>query len=637
MNPKSRQRSTSNWPEWWHRRRWNRLVSRILELSDRFQQLAETDLRARAARCRREAPPGFSDDSRLCETHALVREVSDRVHGLRPHPAQVLCALAMSDGWIAEMRTGEGKTLASLMTIAQFALQRRGCHVFTTNEYLARRDCEFARPVLDWFGLTTAWLEEGQPDDVRRTCYTADVTYGAESAFGFDFLRDRLNELDSRHRPIHSTSNSPRLQRELHCAVIDEADSILIDQAATPLIISCPQPASAAELELLQWSETIAGTLIVEREFALDDRQRTARLTQRGCRRIRLTKKPPKVAHATGDDIYAQIERALASRHFFREQHEYLVVDCRVELIDRGTGRMLPGRKWRDGLQQAIEIRAGLSPSDSAGAAARMTLQGFFPLYQVLCGMTGTAREAQGEISRSYGLRVTSIPPHASVRLRQLPERVFSGDEVKWSAIHRAAIEHVLQQRAVLIGTSSIVATDRCAAALRSQGVDVQVLHAEHHQQEAEIVRRAGHPGRVTVATNMAGRGTDIRLHPAVLSAGGLHVILSELNFSPRLDRQLVGRAGRQGDPGSCQTFVSLDDQLLSVLGEPCVHRLRRRASGHQSEELPSRWIAWFKRAQQIWVRRATHDRAQLRKRELSRQELLKPLGLDHYVEFLID
>ena len=632
-------RPSSRWPEAWHRWRWEVVARRIFAESQKLTTASDEQLQQQARRCRGLVKLATSDEAATVEVFALVREISGRVHGIRHHPVQILGALAMSHGWIAEMRTGEGKTLTSLMTVTLLALRHRGCHVFTANDYLATRDCEFARPVLDWFGLTATVLHGELPVQDRAACYRADVTYGSEKEFGFDFLRDRLSSIAAPGGEGVSANceTSLKLQDGHPCAVIDEADSILIDQTSTPMIISCPQPPSADDLELLHWCERISEGLTAAADFSLDPRLQSARLTHGGCRKLRLTVKPTPVGRLPVESVFTQVERALAARHFFRENLEYLVIDERLEILDQGTGRVLPGRKWRDGLQQAIELRAGLSPSDASGSAARVTLQSYLRNYRVLCGMTGTAAEARSELKSTFGLRVMSIATHHPNRLLQLPPRIFTSSQQKWSALFAELERIALSGRAALIGTTSIAASEQCAAELRRRGLDVQVLHAKHHREEAEIIRLAGQPGRITVATNMAGRGTDIQLHPDVRAVGGLHVILSEMSRSTRIDRQLAGRAGRQGDPGSYQIFVSLDDELLSILGVPRVSRWKTRTQRRPAGELHRGWISVFTQAQRLFERRGAQERNQLLIREQQQWETMRPLGLDPYIELPTD
>ncbi|MBS0202273.1 MAG: translocase [Planctomycetes bacterium] len=629
-NPHHQRRAKSIWPEWWQRRKWELVVRRVMAISNALTDIPNDELQQRARHCHYLVQRSDFEEHVIVEVFALVREIAGRVHWLRHHPVQILGALAMSQGWIAEMRTGEGKTLTSLMTMTLFALKGRGCHVFTANEYLAERDCDFAKPVLDWFGLTAAVLLPQTQSAKRTDCYRADITFGSEKDFGFDFLRDRLATL-SDSDPVET------IQRGHAYAIVDEADCILIDQASTPLIISSPQPPSAADLELFHWSERFAGSLIGTNDYALDPRQQSARLTLRGCRKLRLSGKPDLVCQLSAEAIFSQVERAIAARHFFRESQEYIVIDQRVEVIDHGTGRLLPGRKWRDGLQQAIEIQAGLQPSDSTGSAARITLQSYLQKYHFLCGMTGTAAEARGELQQIYGLPVMPIACHQPCLHQQATPRIFVTHSHKWSALMTDLEQIAASGRSVLVGTTSILSSERCADHLRARGLDVQILHAKQHREESEIIRRAGQPGRITVATNMAGRGTDIQLHPDVRAAGGLHVVLTEMNRSARIDRQLAGRAARQGDPGSSQVFVSLDDEMLSILGSRQVERLQRRAQSFLNGELSRHWISWFQLAQRRFERRGEHERRQLLLHEHHQREMLSSLGLDPTIELPVD
>lgn len=622
-------------PDSWHRWHRAKLVRRVMDSSKLLIEISNEELRLRALGCRHGMRFGSERDLSLIEVFSLVREISARTHSIRHHAVQIDGALAMADGCVAEMRTGEGKTLTSLMTVTYLALAGRGCHVLTANEYLAARDCEYARPVLDYFGLTAAVLDLRNTEQDRAACYRASVTYGSEKEFGFDFLRDRLETVcDADTTSDLSSSRSDRIIQGEHAyALIDEADSILIDQASTPLIISLPRPHIADELELLHWCDQYASELLADSDFALEPRTQSARLTQRGCRRVRLTSRPAPIGHLSSEAIFRQVEKSLAARHFFQENKEYLVIDGRLEIIDQGTGRVLPGRKWRDGLQQAIEVRAGLQLSDSIGTAARVTLQSYLNKYEFVCGMTGTASEASNELHAVYRLRVIRIPGHRPCRLQALRPRIFINSEQKWRALVDDLQQVTSLGRAALVGTTTIESSERCAAELRLRGLEVQVLHARHHADESVIVGQAGQPGRITVATNMAGRGTDIKLHPSVRDAGGLHVVISEMNRSARIDRQLAGRAARQGDPGSFQIFVSLQDELLTVLGQDRIARLRRQARGGATGELDGRWLKYFQQAQRLSERRGERERRQLMRQERSRHDALIPLGLDPYVE----
>lgn len=630
---------TAFMPVWWHRQHWNRTALQILELSDKLAQESDQTIQHRAAQCRSQILLTSSCEANVIEVFALVREISGRVHGMRHHLVQVLGALAMSQGWIAEMGTGEGKTLTSLMTITLLALHGKGCHVMTANDYLADRDRHFGQPVFEWFGVNSAVLQSMEPSTQRVANYRCDVTYGSEKEFGFDYLRDRLNHLAELEGRGAFPDHEPGLfvQRGHSFALIDEADSILIDQASTPLTIACPTPPTQDDLELFHWSEQVAGGLEATIDYSTDPQQHRARLTRRGCRKLRLTQKPLPIGRMPSESVFSQVERAIAARHFYRENQEYVVIDERIEILDQGTGRILPGRKWRDGLQQAIEVQAGLSPSDATGSAARITLQAYLQKYRFLCGMTGTATEARRELKATYRRPVTTIAPHRPSRLVQHPSRVFVTAEQKWMALVADVMRVIDEGRSVLVGTTSIAASEWCAGLLRDQGLDVRTLHAKHDREEAEIVREAGLPGRVTVATNMAGRGTDIKLAPEVSAAGGLHVILSEMNRSTRIDRQLAGRAARQGDLGSYQIYVSLDDELLNILGTKALARFKRQANGHKASELGESWLAHFHQAQKLYERLGEKQRTQLLKHERKQRELLLPLGLDPSIEVPVD
>lgn len=622
-------------PEWWHRRRWNALAERIWQSSEELAKHSDSSLQRRACGCRGKIKLLGLDDSILIEVFALVREISGRVHGMRHHHVQILGALAMAEGWIAEMGTGEGKTLTSLMTITLLALRGKGCHVLTANDYLASRDRDFGQILFNWFGLSSSVLKNQESSVERAQNYGCDVTYGSEKEFGFDFLRDRLNRLAELEGQgaFHDHLPGQFVQRGHPFAIIDEADSILIDQASTPLMIACPKPPSEEDLQLFHWSDHVAGNLIATIDYSTDANHHRARLTRRGCRKLRLTQKPLPIGRMPAESVFSQVERAIAARHFYRENQEYVIIDERIEILDQGTGRILPGRKWRDGLQQAIEVQAGVTPSDSTGSAARITLQAYLQKYQFLCGMTGTAAEARGEFRGTYQLRVTSIAPHRPSQLMRYPSRVFVTAEQKWHALAEEAQRLIVEGRSILIGTTSITASEWCASLLIKRGLDCRVLHAKHDQQEAEIVREAGRPGRITVATNMAGRGTDIKLDPLVKQAGGLHVILSEMNRSPRIDCQLAGRAARQGDPGSYQIFVSLEDELLNILGAGTVARLKHRAAGSPTGELGEAWLAPFSRAQRLFERLGEKQRRQLLIHERKQQKVVLPLGLDPTIE----
>lgn len=609
----------------------------------RLVHLSEAELRDQAGELRWRARCGADVGQLMTAAFAAASEACRRAYGYSPVREQVMAAAAILRGNIIEMQTGEGKTLVAVLAASVRALAGRGCHVVTTNDYLAGRDADIARPIVTQLGVSVAALRHGLPPADRRLAYASDVTYGTEKEFGFDFLRDRVAQHEQRQRTSHrgpSTGDRDApdhvpVQRELYCALVDEADSILIDQARTPLIISCLQPHSDAVESLIRWSHRLAGQLAPDADFRYATQQRSARLTESGCQRVQLSPRPGGLAEFRIEQLYRQIEFSLAARLGFGRDREYVVINDEVQIVDESTGRVLDGRKWRDGLQQAIEAQAGVSLSDPTACAARVTLQNYFRRYEHLSGMTGTADSARREFRAVYARRVVSIPTHRPCRRIELPARVFASRSAKLTAIV-AAIEQIIGAgRAVLVGTSTVESSEELSAALQSHGLDCQLLHAREHEREAEIISQAGSAAVVTIATNLAGRGTDIRLSAAVRDAGGLHVIATEMQSSPRIDRQLIGRAARQGDPGSFQFFVSLEDPLLEALPPKRRRRLIRSSRPDPHGELHASWIAPFHEAQQSLERRHFRERRRQLRRETTTLTVQQRLGLDPVTESL--
>jgi preprotein translocase subunit SecA len=547
----------------------------------------------------------------------------------------------MLRGSIVEMQTGEGKTVVAVMASAVPALTGRGCHVVTTNDYLAGRDAEFARPVLAVLGLSVGAIQHEMTATQRRAVYACDVTYGTEREFGFDFLRDQMNQFEREQPSGDSAEETPfgeaeePVQRELYFALVDEADSVLIDQSRTPLIISCPRPQASADDTLFRWCHRVSADLVQARDFRFAEGQHSATLTEAGCRRVQLTARPPGLDGLRFEELYRQVELALLSRMAFARDRQYVVLDERIEIVDESTGRILEGRKWKQGLQQAIEVQAGVPISNPLGTAARITLQSYFLRYECLGGMTGTASTARREFREVYRLPVVSIPTHAPCRRVAFPPRVFVSQEAKLDAVVAAIAAQIALGRPVLVGTSTVESSEELADCLRRHGLEFQLLHAREHRREAEIVRMAGAAPVVTVATNLAGRGTDIRLSDEVRQAGGLHVIATGMQTSPRIDQQLIGRSARQGDPGSFQIFVSLNDRLLHALPEGFRRRLTRGARPDAAGELPRSWVTPFLRAQQMLERRHARQRRQQLRHEKALWRVHRRLGLHSIVESL--
>jgi len=613
----------------------------IIHRSDRLTTLSDEELLAMARKVRWEARAGIPLDQLLPDAYALVRESAARTLNMRHFPVQIMGAIAMFEGHIAEMQTGEGKTLTATMPAFLRALSGQGCHVVTVNDYLAGRDCKIMGPVYERLGLTVGKILEKMEADERRQNYAADITYGTSKEMGFDFLRDRLRKGATQEdgsptvrRFLRTLQGSEEpVQRGHHFALIDEADSILIDEARTPLIIGLTQPNDPSTVNLFRWSNRSAHQLQPRTDYVYEPERRNAWLTDAGCRKLVLMSKPSLLSSIDTERIYSQVEKALTAKHAFERDRDYVIVDNKVVIVDEGTGRVMDGRKWQDGLHQAIEAKEMVPITAATGEAARITVQSFFRQYTHLAGMTGTALQAASELRRTYRLKVTRIPTNRPCIRRGMTPRFFTTQDAKRNAIVDAIQELRAAGRSILVGTPSVEASEALGLLLKDRLVPHQILNARYHEQEAEIVSDAGHAGHVTIATNMAGRGTDILLEEDVRRAGGLHVIATEMHSSKRIDRQLVGRSARQGDPGSYQFFLSLEDELLRCREPREVARKRRVALPDRYGELGRTWLRYFRRVQSFLERMHRRQRKHLLKQERHRLEQYENMGLDPYLE----
>jgi preprotein translocase subunit SecA len=623
--------------------RWSLLVPAIEAFETQCRGLSDANLRKLSLALRYRAKSREPLDKLLPEAYALVREAARRTLGMRHFDVQVLGGIALYYRSIVEMQTGEGKTLTATLPLYLHALAGRGAHLATANDYLAQRDADWMRPLYQCLGLSVGVVQAQMPRNARRAAYACDITYGTAKEFGFDFLRDRLLlrrtgglETGGLVRLLGRNGDAPAdtpVQREAHFALVDEADSLLIDEARTPLIISAaPGEAEQRKVECFRWSAVAAGALREKEHFDYDPEKQTVDLTPQGRQQVRMLAKPAALDPVGMPEIYEYVERALrVERAFLRDRH-YVVRDGEVVIVDEFTGRLGEGRKWRDGVHQAVEAKEGVEVTVDAGQAARITVQDMFLRYPHLAGMTGTAADSGRELRRIYRVRVAPVPTNRPSIRRQLPTRVFGNSDAKWEAIVAEVRELHAVGRPVLIGTPSIDKSQQLSARLRAAGIDHRVLNAHEVALEAEIVAAAGMRGKVTVSTNMAGRGTDIKLGEGVAELGGLHVIATELHDSARIDRQLIGRCGRQGDPGSYRQFLALDDNILqNGLGPASAQKWKK--AGADRDQGWDHLVGLFRKAQRRIERRHFRDRKLLMHYEQEKKKMHIQMGQDPYLD----
>jgi preprotein translocase subunit SecA len=619
-------------------------IDRIRHWENQYLALSDAELRTRGLQLRGRARGGEPLDRLLPEAFGLVCVASQRVLKLRPFDVQLAAGVVLHFGALAELATGEGKTLVAAMPAFLNALPGKGVHVTTVNDYLAKRDAEWMGPIYQSLGLNVGVLQQQMPDAERHAAYRCDLTYGTASEFGFDFLRDRLKVAGTKGQetpfwapwqPGFKTTAQldPKVQREHNYALVDEADNIFIDDAKTPLIIAGQtRPATPEEQVVYHWADKVAKEMKRDQHFTLDEKKQKIELTDEGKQVVRWSN-PPVGEHSHAmDKLHEHMERALHAHFRFRCDQHYMIHDEKVVLIDEGTGRPQPDRHWREGLHQAVEAKEGVQITKASDHAAQITFQSYFRLYKKLAGMTGTAAQNWIEIRRVYKIWVVCVPTNRAVIRESWPDRVFPTEDAKFDAVVEEIQRLRDQGRAILIGTRSVDKSEKLSERLHKAGVPHQVLNAKQHEQEAKVVELAGQPGRVTVATNMAGRGTDIKLGPGVTEAGGLHVLGTERHEAKRVDRQLIGRSGRQGDPGSCQFFLSLEDELLEGLGPWRQESLRLRGLRGGNEDWQKYGSRFFKAQRRVeW--RHYRQRVDLMVYEKQRQEILKDLGADPYVD----
>ena len=601
---------------------YSKLVARINALESSLQGLSDTQLRDKTSEFRQRIVTGVALDELLPEAFAVVREASRRTLGLRHFDVQLIGGMTLHQGKIAEMRTGEGKTLMATLPVYLNALPAKGVHVVTVNEYLAQRDAEWMRPVYEFLGMTVAVIRSGQSHAEKQAAYSADITYGTNNELGFDYLRDNL---------AHRLED--RVQRELSYAIVDEVDSILIDEARTPLIISGPAEEST-EL-YLKINELVPQLKRQEGEesegdFWADEKSRQVHLSDSGHERAEalfieagLLQPEQSLYDSANIRLIHHLNAALRAHSLYQRDVAYIVRNGEVLIVDEFTGRTLAGRRWSDGLHQAIEAKERVTVHEENQTVASITFQNFFRMYSKLSGMTGTADTEAFEFQEIYGLEVVVIPTHRPMIRKDYSDLVYLTQKDKFDAIIADIKECVARQQPALVGTTSIETSEYLSGLLQAQRIPHEVLNAKQHEREALIVAQAGRPGAVTIATNMAGRGTDIVLggnlevelhgmgkdiddatrarvrsewqqrHDAVLAAGGLHIIGTERHESRRIDNQLRGRSGRQGDAGSSRFYLSIEDNLMRIFGDPeRTKRWLQTAGMKQGEVIESRMLS---------------------------------------------
>ena len=608
--------------------RFLRQAEAVLALETQFSDMGSGKLREVAEQLREAFRRHRDSEEDLCQAFALVREVAMRQIGERPFLVQVAGALALLHGCVAEMATGEGKTLTATMPATVAGWRGRGCHIITVNDYLAKRDAEWMGRIYRYCGLNVGHIENGMPPTERQAAYLADITYCTNKEVTADFLRDRLvlgrcGGLSSALLEKLAGAGRPAVdrlvQRGLSYAIVDEADSILIDEAVTPLIISGPAP-NPEQIEAFRQAARAAAQLDAESDYRVDAKYREVELTDLGRQRLRDFVGNWGSIWRGNRRSEELVVKALTAKELYQLDRQYVIDDDKIVIVDDFTGRLMPDRQWRDGLHQAVEAKEQIEVTPPKETYARVSFQRFFRMYRKLAGMTGTAKEATAEFWQIYHLPVVVIPTNRPCVREYLPDAVFTSEAAKWAKILSEIKQVHAIGRPILVGTRSVKASEHLSQLLQAENLGHQVLNAVRHREEAQIVAAAGQAGRITVATNMAGRGTDIKLGRGVANLGGLHVLATERNESGRIDRQLFGRCARQGDPGSARAIVSLEDEFVSRYAKSLVAYLRRR-HGQTAIDIASRWT------------NAAFHLAQFRAERLALRQRKTVMKTDHWLD----
>ncbi len=541
-----------------------------------FEKLSDNELKQKALQYQGKE---FAEiRTHVADVYAAAREAARRTIKMRHFDVQITGGLVLLDKAIAEMKTGEGKTLAATLPLTLHALTGQGAHLVTVNDYLASRDADWMRPVYEFFGFSVGTVISGQSPDTKRLEYAADITYGTNNEFGFDYLRDNM-----------AVNVEQIVQRGLNYAIVDEVDSILIDEARTPLIISAPD---AESTKLYQRFSQLIPQLIEDTHYNIDEKRRAATLTDQGVTKAEQMLGIDNLYTEGGIRLVHHLEQALRAQTLFSKDKDYVVKNGQVIIVDEFTGRLMPGRRFSEGLHQALEAKERVAVQQESRTLATITFQNFFRLYEHLAGMTGTAVTSAEEFEKVYNLDVVVVPTNQIMVRHDKPDRIYATEEAKYRACVAEIKSRHNEHQPVLVGTIAIEKSEKLSAMLTHEGVPHEVLNAKHHEREAEIIAKAGHNSAVTISTNMAGRGTDIKLGEGVAELGGLFVLGTERHEARRIDNQLRGRAGRQGDKGATQFFVSLEDDVMRIFGGDRIKNIMQRLKVPEDEPIENKLLS---------------------------------------------
>jgi len=542
--------------------RLRKIAAKITELEPALMKLSDSELAAKTPAFREQLAAGASLDELLVPAFAVCREAARRTLGMRHFDVQLIGGMVLHEGKVAEMRTGEGKTLVATLPVYLNALAGKGVHLVTVNDYLAKRDAEWMGPIYRFLGLSVGVIQHFLPPPERRVAYASDVTYVTNNEAGFDYLRDNM-----------APHIAYCVQRELNYAIVDEVDSILIDEARTPLIISgTPEAVLGPNYKdpshiYEHFARVVMPQLRKDEDYTVDEKMHAVPITEAGVAKVEKILGVHNLYDQSNLELTHQLQAALKAKELFRKDEQYLVKDGEIIIIDEFTGRLMYGRRYSDGIHQAIEAKEGIKVKSEDQTLATITFQNYFRLYHKLAGMTGTAKTEEREFRDIYGLDVIAIPTNKPVHRTDHDDMVYKNEEGKFRAVINEIVERHNAGQPVLVGTRSVDKSERLSSLLSKRGIEHNVLNAKYHEKEAEIIKDAGQRGKVTIATNMAGRGVDIKLGEGVTELGGLHILGTERHESRRIDNQLRGRSGRQGDPGTSRFYVGLDDELMRIFG----------------------------------------------------------------------